>query len=86
MERTPLAMRTLPAYSRTEEKFNMISHIVGGGFSIVATVLCIVFAALRSDAYAVVSAAVYGVSMITLYAMSSIYHGLPARLLGKRVL
>ena len=50
MERTPLAMRTLPTYSRAEEKFNMISHIVGGGFSIVATVLCIVFAALRSDA------------------------------------
>lgn len=86
MERTPLPQRTLPAYSAAEEKFNMASHIVGGGFSILATALCIVFAALRGDAYSVVSAAVYGVSMITLYAMSSIYHGLPARLLGKRVL
>ena len=85
MERTPLALRVLPSYSPAEEKFNMISHIVGGGFSVIATALCIVFAAIRSDAWAVVSAAVYGVSMMTLYVMSSIYHGLPARLLGKRV-
>lgn len=64
----------------------MISHIVGGGFSVVAAVLCVVSSALYSDAWAVISAVVYGVSMMTLYAMSSIYHGLPARLLGKRVL
>ena len=56
MERTPLALRVLPAYSKTEEKFNMISHIVGGGFSVIAAALCIVFAALYSDVWAVVSA------------------------------
>ena len=29
MKRTPLAERTLPGYTRGEEIFNMVSHIVG---------------------------------------------------------
>ena len=30
MERTKLSMRVLPSYTKGEEIFNMISHIVGG--------------------------------------------------------
>ena len=85
MERTPLKDRVLPAYTRAEERFHMISHIVGGAFAVAATVLCIILASLHRDPYAIVSAAVYGVSMILLYTMSSIYHGLSPRLMGKRV-
>ncbi|MBP5289280.1 MAG: hemolysin III family protein [Clostridia bacterium] len=55
---------------------NMVTHIVGGGFAVSALVLCVIFAALGGDAWSVVSGAVYGVSMILLYTMSSIYHGL----------
>ena len=54
----------------------MTSHIVGGAFGIVATVLCVVFAAIHHNVYGVVSGAIYGASMIILYTMSSIYHGL----------
>ena len=54
----------------------MVSHIVGGGFSVAFLVLCVVFSAIRSDAWAVVSSAIYGVSLVALYSMSSIYHGL----------
>lgn len=85
MERTPLRLRQLPVYTREEELFNMISHIVGGGFAVIATALCVLVAALHRDPFAIVSASIYGVAMIVLYTMSSIYHGLKPDLLGKRV-
>ena len=39
MKRTKLADRILPQYTKGEEIFNMVSHIVGGAFGIVVTVL-----------------------------------------------
>ena len=66
MKRTPLAERTLPAYTRGEEITNMVTHIVGGGFAAAALVLCVVFAALHGNIWGVVSGAVYGVSMVAL--------------------
>ena len=77
MTRTKLCDRTLPDYTRGEEIFNMVSHIVGAAFGVAALTLCVVFSALRGDAWAVVSSAVYGASLILLYTMSSVYHGLP---------
>jgi len=74
--RTKLADRKLPRYTRGEELFNMISHIVGGGIGVAALTLCVVVAALRHNTYGVVSSALYGATMITLYTMSSVYHGL----------
>lgn len=76
MNRIKLVDRQLPDYSKGEEIFNFVSHIVGGGLSVVALVLCIVVAALHSNAYGVVASCIYGVCMISLYTMSSIYHGL----------
>lgn len=76
MTRTKLRDRTLPDYTRGEEIFNMVTHIVGGAFGVVALVLCVVYSAIKGDPWAVVSSAIYGGSMIILYTMSSIYHGL----------
>ncbi len=76
MARTKLRDRLLPNYSRGEELFNMISHIVGGVFAISALVLCVVVAAMNQNVWGVVSGAIYGSTMIILYTMSSIYHGL----------
>ena len=76
MKRTKLKDRTLPNYTKGEEIFNMVSHIVGGGLGVIITALCIVKSFLNHDAYQVVSAFIYGFSMIILYTMSSIYHGL----------
>ncbi len=75
-KRTKLNDRILPDYTRAEEWFNSISHIVGGGIGIIALVICVVVSALYSDAWAVVSSSIYGFSLILLYTMSSIYHGL----------
>ena len=85
MNRTKLADRNLPNYTRGEENFNMTSHIVGAGFGIVALVLCVVFSAIHKNGYAVVSSVVYGITMILLYTMSSIYHGLKPKRKAKKV-
>ena len=76
MKRTKLANRKLPSYTRGEEIFNMVSHICGGALGIITVILCIVFAAIHKDNYAIVSSAIFGTMMILLYTMSSIYHGL----------
>ena len=85
MERIKLKDRILPTYTKGEEIFNMTSHIVGAVLGVVATVLCIVFAAIHGNVYGVVSGAIYGVTMIILYTMSSIYHGLSPKRYSKRV-
>ena len=85
MKRIPLSERVLPEYTRGEEIFNMVTHIVGGALGIAALVLCVVFSAIRGNVYGVVSGALFGATMILLYAMSSIYHGLSPRLGAKRV-
>ncbi len=82
--RTPIAARKLPFYTRGEEIFNFVSHVVGGGIAVVLLVLTVVRASQR-DAWAVVSGTVYGVSLIAVYTISSVYHGLrPER--AKKVL
>jgi hemolysin III len=85
MNRTKLRDRKLPNYSRGEEIFNMTSHIVGGALGIVAVVLCVVFAAVSHNKMGVISGAIYGFTMILLYTMSSIYHGLSPQKFAKRV-
>ena len=76
MTRTKLCDRVVPDYTVGEEIFNMVSHIVGGAVGVVTLVLCVVIAALNGNVSGVVCSAVFGVSMITLYTMSSVYHGL----------
>ena len=76
MNRIKLKDRVLPIYTKGEEIFNMTSHIVGGALGIVAATLCIIFSAMHNNIYGIISCAIYGFSMILLYTMSSIYHGL----------
>lgn len=85
MLRTKLSERELPDYTKGEEIFNMVSHIAGGAIGIAALVLCVVFAALHRNVYGVVASAIYGATMIILYTMSSIYHGLKPHLMAKKV-
>src|SRR5699024_4272810 len=57
----------------------------GGALGVVALVLCVVFAAIHGNGYGVVSGAIYGVTMVILYTMSSIYHGLNPKRKAKKV-
>lgn len=63
-------------YTLGEEIFNAISHGTGGLLAIAGTVVLIVFCAIYSDAWAVVSASIYGASLIILYTMSTLYHAI----------
>lgn len=85
MKRIKLIDRQLPVYSKGEEIFNMVSHIVGGVMGIVAIVLCSVIAASHGNGYGVVSGVIFGVSLLLLYTMSSIYHGLKPNSKAKKV-
>lgn len=55
---------------------NMVTHIVGGSIGVPALVLCVCIAALHKSSLGIIGSMIYGFSMIALYAVSSIYHGL----------
>lgn len=75
-KRIVLKDRILPFYTKGEEIFNMVTHIVGGAFGIITLVLCVLISAFNGRTVGVLCGTMFGLSMITLYAMSSIYHGL----------
>lgn len=75
-KRIKLADRQLPNYSRGEEIMNMVTHIVGGVLGMVALVACSVRAVANENGYGLVTSIIYGLSLITLYTMSSVYHGM----------
>ncbi len=57
-----------------EEKINAVTHFAGILLSIAATVLMIVKASYHGSAISIVSAAVFGASLIMLYTASTLYH------------
>lgn len=85
MTRTPLKDRKLPDYTRGEDIANMVTHIIGGAIGIVTLVFAVIISALHSDVWGIVGGAVYGASMIALYSVSSVYHGLRPGM-GKKVM
>ncbi len=85
MKRTKLSQRLLPDYTRGEEIMNMVTHIVGGGIAVLALLLCLGKSIWQGSGLAVACSLVYGICMIALYTMSSVYHGLKPGL-AKRVM
>lgn len=86
MKRTKLRDRILPNYTLGQEIANMVTHIIGGALGVAALVLCIVRAAVNGgDALDILGVIFYGVSLIALYTISSVYHGLRPGT-GKKVL
>ena len=60
--------------SAGEEIFNGITHGVGTLLSIAALVLLVIYAAVRGNAWHVVSFSVFGSTMVILYLSSTLYH------------
>lgn len=78
MKRTCLKDRHLPYYTKGEERMNMVTHIAGGGLAVIGSIFCIL-AACRARGWAnILGAVIYCTSMVSVYTMSSIYHGLKA--------
>ena len=67
----------LPDYTRGEEITNMVTHIVGAAFAIAAIPILVVAAAMHHNPWAVVSGAIYGATLLIMFTVSSVYHGLP---------
>lgn len=64
-----------PLYSKGEEIFNAVSHIVGGAFGLIIWGVLMVYAYPNGAYMGAVSA--FGISIIILYTMSALYHFLP---------
>ena len=76
MTRTKLADRVLPNYTPGEEITNTVTHGVGAVLGVIATVLCVCRACAAGSGFALVASSIYGASMIAMFTISSIYHGM----------
>lgn len=83
MSRTKLTDRELPDYTRGEEIFNTVSHTLGGAFGIAAFVCCVYYSVAYSNKWGLIGGSIFGITMILLYTMSSIYHGLKVEMAKK---
>jgi hemolysin III len=62
-------------YTKGEEIFNAVTHIVGGAFGLAALMTLLILAS--GSAVNSIAVAVFSVSVIILYTMSALYHFLP---------
>jgi len=67
-------MAEIKFYSPLEERINILSHAIGLLLSMVAVVLLVTRASHFGNAWHIVSAAIFGASLIALYAASTTYH------------
>lgn len=63
-------------YTLGEEICNAITHGLGAIFGAAGAAVMIVYTSLFCDAWSIVSASIYGGSLIILYTMSTLYHAL----------
>lgn len=64
-------------YTVGEEIFNSVSHGVGSLFAIIGSTVLVTIAAMKGSAVGVAAFIVYGLSMVILYTMSTLYHAFP---------
>ncbi len=67
-----------PRYSLGEEIANGVTHGVGIVLAIAGLAVLAAFAALRGDAWHVVSASVFGTTLVLAYTASALYHSIPS--------
>jgi hemolysin III len=60
------------------ELANTITHGIGLALSIAGFVVLLVLAAVRGNPRHIVSCAIYGATLVCLYAASTLYHGIPS--------
>ena len=83
MTAAALKSRPLPDYTKGEELANSISHLAGVAVGVFALITCLSYS---NDPISVASSVIYGISIILLYLVSGIYHGLsPKMLMTKQV-
>lgn len=68
--------RSKPMYTLGEELFNAISHGLGTVLGMVGLVLMLFISVPTGSVKGIISCTVYGLSLIILYTMSTLYHAL----------
>lgn len=63
-------------YTLGEEITNSITHGIGAILSIVAFVFLLIFSIKTKNTLTIISSIIYGISLIILYTMSTLYHSL----------
>ncbi|MHB8123314.1 MAG: PAQR family membrane homeostasis protein TrhA [Desulfuromonadaceae bacterium] len=61
-------------YSEREELANRYTHAVGALAGLIGAIVLITLASQQHDSYRIVSACIYGGSMVTFYCLSTVYH------------
>jgi hemolysin III len=61
------------------EKFNAWTHLIGAVLACVGAIWLLVLASLTGEPLKIVSVAVYGVALVVLYSISTLYHSLRGR-------
>ncbi len=69
---------TTPRYSFGEEVASSVTHGVGWLLSLIGLIVLVVIAAKTGGTLRVISCAVFGISLVLLYASSTLYHALPS--------
>lgn len=64
-------------YSTGEEVAHSITHGVGAALAVAGLVVLVVLAAMRADAWRIVSFSIYGATLFLLYLASTLYHAFP---------
>jgi len=70
--------RALAHRISAEELANTVTHGIGLALSIAGFVVLLVLAAVRGSSRHIVSCAIYGATLVCLYAASTFYHGIPS--------
>lgn len=72
-------------YSKKEEIFNAVTHGLGIALSVAGLATLVTMAAIHGDAWKIIVSIVYGLSMITLYSASTLYHSFKNPIIRKRL-
>jgi len=74
-----------PVYDRKQEIASSVSHGVALGLSVIGFIILLYLGATRGDIWLLVSFIVYGLSLITLYLASTLYHGVQKPLVKRKL-
>ena len=66
------------------ERLNAWTHLVGALLALAGAIALVVLASLQGDPWRIVSVAIYGVALVILYSVSTLYHSVKGR--AKRLL
>ena len=61
------------------EKFNAWTHLIGAALACVGAIWLLVLASLGGEPLKIISVAIYGVALVVLYSISTLYHSLRGR-------